>query len=267
MSLVPLDDRLEETVVQQLLAHGSGSPKSAEKSADRYRSGAWKLLGWETDGALVGCVGVSRDKDGTVELHSVAVLPEARGGDVGRALVDAIAEIVNAPRLVAETDHDSVGFYRACGFVAEPAGAQMSRRRFRCVRSLDAEADVSTARFLTLAAIEQAIRNAWCAETSDDPQSWSESNPARNQCDVTALLVRELLGGEILIANVVRNGKRIERHAWNRLPSGLELDLTRSQFQDGEQLATPRAAEPMNVGKTSDRYELLLQRVHGILGL
>ena len=71
----------------------------------------------------------------------------------------------------------------------------------------------------SLSALEEAIRSAWDRETSDDPDQWSAENPARGQCAVTALLVRALLGGDILIANVLRNGKRVD--AWNRLPAGI----------------------------------------------
>jgi hypothetical protein len=84
---------------------------------------------------------------------------------------------------------------------------------------------------------------------------------------VTALLVRELLGGEILIANVIRAGKRVERHAWNRLASGIEVDLTHSQFHDGEQLAEPHVDEPIALQGAPERYELFASRVRTALGL
>lgn len=111
----------------------------------------------------------------------------------------------------------------------------------------------------TLNDLEQAIQESWGRDTADVPEDWSESNPARGQCAVTATLVRDLLGGEILLANVLRDGQRVERHAWNRLPSGLSLDLTRSQFRDGEELEDPAPGEPRVMDPA--RYELLAQRV------
>jgi hypothetical protein len=99
--------------------------------------------------------------------------------------------------------------------------------------------------------------------TSDDPDEWSEENPARGQCGVTALVVQELLGGEILVANVLRDGVRVDRHAWNRLGSGLTLDLRRSQFRRGEELEEPRAGEPILADP--GRYGLLAERVRARL--
>jgi hypothetical protein len=98
---------------------------------------------------------------------------------------------------------------------------------------------------MTLTDLETAIRAAWSRDTSDDPHEWTPDWASRGQCGATALVLRELLGGDILIAEVLLDGEPIERHAWNRLPSGLELDLTREQFRRGETLGEPVVAEPL----------------------
>ena len=92
---------------------------------------------------------------------------------------------------------------------------------------------------MTLAKLGQAIRASWSLDTSDDRDEWSPANPARGQCDITALVVHDLLGGELLTADVYRHGERVEAHMWNRLPSGIEVDLTRDQFRRGEVLGEP----------------------------
>lgn len=111
---------------------------------------------------------------------------------------------------------------------------------------------------LTLSALEAAIRAAWGRDTSDDPDEWTEGWRARGQCGVTSLVVRDLLGGEILIAPVLGSAQEGEHHAWNRLPSGLELDLTAEQFLAGESLGEPVAREPYG----HDRAAILAARVH-----
>ena len=84
---------------------------------------------------------------------------------------------------------------------------------------------------------------------------------------MTALLVRELLGGEILVANVLRDGVRVDRHAWNRLPSGLTLDLTREQFTRDERFGEPAVEEPMLTHRHPERFGTLRERVRSQLGL
>jgi hypothetical protein len=92
---------------------------------------------------------------------------------------------------------------------------------------------------LTLAALESIIRESWGPDTVDPDDGWSEENPARGQCDVTALVVHDFLGGDLLGAEVYLAGGRIEGHMWNRLPSGIDVDLTREQFRHGEVIGEP----------------------------
>src|SRR5262249_295600 len=50
--------------------------------------------------------------------------------------------------------------------------------------------------------LRRAIERSWTRSTSSDPEHWSEKNPAHGQCAVTALVVQDCLGGELLRARV-----------------------------------------------------------------
>jgi hypothetical protein len=54
--------------------------------------------------------------------------------------------------------------------------------------------------------LEAAVRAAWALDTCDpvDADDWSEANASRGQCGSTALTIHDLLGGELLIAEVRR---------------------------------------------------------------
>jgi hypothetical protein len=91
--------------------------------------------------------------------------------------------------------------------------------------------------------IEAAVRAAWALDTCDpvDADDWSDANPSRGQCGSTALVINDLLGGELLIAEVLRgDGSRQGVHYWNLLPDGTAVDLTREQFADDEVIQQPR---------------------------
>ena len=96
----------------------------------------------------------------------------------------------------------------------------------------------------TLAELERAIRESWSLDTSDDPDEWSPENPARGQCDITSLVIHDLLGGELLAADVYLDDERVESHMWNRLASGVEIDLTRGQFKRGQIVGDPTPPLP-----------------------
>ena len=125
----------------------------------------------------------------------------------------------------------------------------------------------------TLAELERAIRESWSRDTSDD-DDWSPENTSRGQCDITSLVVHDLLGGELLAAGVFLDGERIESHMWNRLSSGIEVDLTRDQFRRGELVGEPvprpRPAKFDPAHPRHHRYEqylVLSDRVRKRLGL
>jgi hypothetical protein len=124
---------------------------------------------------------------------------------------------------------------------------------------------------LTLERVTAAIAASWSIETCDpvDVADWSTSNPARGQCGVTSLVVNDIFGGELLVAEVrLPDGTRQGVHYWNRLPNGEEVDLTREQFAPDEFVQAPRAG-PRPSGpprRCAEQYELLRGRVQALLG-
>lgn len=89
---------------------------------------------------------------------------------------------------------------------------------------------------LLLTDIERAVRSSWSAETCTPEfrSHWSMDNPARDQCVVTTLVLNDLLGGELIRGQVHVHGERVDYHWWNRLSMGIEIDLTREQFEPQE---------------------------------
>ena len=83
---------------------------------------------------------------------------------------------------------------------------------------------------LSLAELQSIIRAEWSPETAWTPEAWRPESPAAGQCFSTAHVVKSLFGGEIVHAEIIPFTTPRQRHAWNRLPSGLEFDLTREQF-------------------------------------
>jgi hypothetical protein len=123
----------------------------------------------------------------------------------------------------------------------------------------------------SLADVERAIRASWGVDSCDDHDvaDWSTANPARGQCTATAFVVQDLLGGELLSAEVLNaDGSRQGWHYWNRLPDGREVDLTREQFTPDETIQAPTVMprltdEPAPGGA---QYRTLSARVLADLG-
>ncbi|MHB9057548.1 MAG: GNAT family N-acetyltransferase [Bacillota bacterium] len=70
---------------------------------------------------------------GAVEIRHLAVAPGRRGRGLGREMVFALPTVCTCLDVVAETDHDAVGFYRRIGFSLESLGELYpGTERFRC---------------------------------------------------------------------------------------------------------------------------------------
>ncbi|WP_416530577.1 hypothetical protein [Streptomyces coelicoflavus] len=117
---------------------------------------------------------------------------------------------------------------------------------------------------LLLIDIEQAVRDSWSAETCTPEfrSRWTADNPARDQCGVTAMVLNDLLGGELIRGEVHVAGERVDYHWWNRLAPDVEIDLTREQFGPHETVVggvvVPR---PPEIRRLREEYELLRGRV------
>ncbi|MDT0310516.1 hypothetical protein RM780_26740 [Streptomyces sp. DSM 44917] len=119
--------------------------------------------------------------------------------------------------------------------------------------------------------IDKALRVSWAAETCspDDVAGWRPDNPAWGHCDITALIVHDLFGGDLVVGEVHRDGVQHGFHWWNRLSSGAELDLTREQFRQGQSIRAARVVErpPGPLPRRWAEYLLLRERVRKHLGV
>ncbi|MFD3548664.1 hypothetical protein ACFWUW_24190 [Streptomyces sp. NPDC058655] len=76
-----------------------------------------------------------------------------------------------------------------------------------------------------------------------------------------------MFGGDLVVGEVHVDGGQQGFHWWNRLPGGVESDLTHEQFRRGEIVAGARVvARPPGPLKRWEEYLLLRERVASRLG-
>lgn len=104
-------------------------------------------------------------------------------------------------------------------------------------------------------------QSGWDADTSAYP-AWMRSRPSKGQCAVTAAVVQDVLGGEVMRAVVDRDS-----HYWNVVTTDdgqrVELDLTRDQFPVWmpTEVSLSTRERIMGAEATVARYELLRSRL------
>lgn len=123
---------------------------------------------------------------------------------------------------------------------------------------------------LTLTEIERVIRSSWGADTSPPEMNprWDPEHPAKGQCGVTALVVNHLFGGDLVRGEVLAAGQWTDYHWWNRLASGVEIDLTGDQFRGAETVVDGTTVpRPRSISQLRHQYEVLRARVPATLDL
>jgi hypothetical protein len=111
------------------------------------------------------------------------------------------------------------------------------------------------------------------ADTSSAP-GWTETNRAKGQCAVTACVVQDYFGGDILNTVATLPSSETVSHYFN-VVDGETIDLTREQFPEGTTFTRP-AAKPGRYSSTREyclsyestrlRYEKLRSRVANVIG-
>jgi len=112
--------------------------------------------------------------------------------------------------------------------------------------------------FATPHDLYRAISRVWSGDTSSPTNAWSPSNPAQNHCSVTALVVQDYFGGEILITRTSGG-----THFYN-LIDGKKWDLTVSQFTEPVPYDdTPSTRAAALADTSQEKYALLTSRLKG----
>lgn len=100
--------------------------------------------------------------------------------------------------------------------------------------------------------VRRWLRDAWSPESSS---LWTEDNPARGQCGVTALVVQDRFGGEIQ-----KTPTGDGTHFYNHI-NGQRYDLTAEQFEERpEYLDLPSDREEAFADTNAEQYAALSKR-------
>ncbi|WP_280447104.1 YunG family protein [Nocardia brasiliensis] len=125
---------------------------------------------------------------------------------------------------------------------------------------------------VTIEILHTVLQAAWSADTSA-ASDWTTSNCSKGQCAVTACVVQDYLGGEILHATATLPSGDLVSHYFN-VVDGDVVDFTRRQFPSGTRFSEPAPKTKglpttrdycLSYDSTQQRYELLRSRVDDYL--
>lgn len=117
---------------------------------------------------------------------------------------------------------------------------------------------------IRLKELRKKLEKAWCRDTCWYKSDFYPKVPSGGQCFVTAMVVQDIFGGELVQGTVQQIDGNMS-HYWNRLPNGQEFDLTSDQFVEGDGIhCHPLAIKSnrlCNPNRRCKRYLLLKKRI------
>ena len=115
----------DDGALRDLLLPVIWAPSDAKVGAILARYGCdpgWALLGYESDGLAIGCIGIAIGSHGEAIIEHIAVVADRRRQGIGSSLIRDAVKTLRISSLTAETDADAVLFYRRCGFETQSLG-------------------------------------------------------------------------------------------------------------------------------------------------
>lgn len=113
--------------------------------------------------------------------------------------------------------------------------------------------------------ILEAIKSSWCADSTYVPESYiAMSIPSWGQCTVTALVLQDYMGGEIVRVESYKDGFKLTSHYFNRFPDH-DIDITRNQFEDGTHLFDEELRDRKVLLENKDLWERYKVLSEGVL--
>lgn len=130
-----------------------------------------------------------------------------------------------------------------------------------CARVAGGEHARQDARLAKVRVLAELLRRkGWRRDTSYWPDRWLPHRPSTGQCAVTALIVQDQFGGQIVEAETNQG----EAHFLNRLPGLGDIDITVDQFDPSVEVHVCGIADRkaiLSVPDTVRRYKLLKNAV------
>ena len=108
------------------------TPERLKHRAEKYAADKCiSVYACKSSEKYIGIV-VFRTENNTAEILDIAVKPEYRKHGIGRKLIDFIFNRFPVDTIIAETDDETVGFYKRYGFAVTPTKEFSDIRRYFC---------------------------------------------------------------------------------------------------------------------------------------
>lgn len=108
------DEKIMAIIGLAMFNPTEGRVKSAAEGIYSKQQGSFYMA--EENDEIIGIIGVRRVDNAFVEITHIAVREDYQKKGIGSQLVDYVNQAERVDRIIAETDYESVDFYKKLGF-------------------------------------------------------------------------------------------------------------------------------------------------------
>jgi ribosomal protein S18 acetylase RimI-like enzyme len=133
--LIDIKPKIDDSNIQELIGLAVfPDPERINEAIDAYRNDqGLEIMGYKWVEQIIGIVGYRLNDNGILELRHIAVTPEEQGKGFGRGIILELLHLKDPKVITAETDEETVDFYRSIGFTIESLGEKYPGvERFKC---------------------------------------------------------------------------------------------------------------------------------------
>jgi len=133
---VDIKSRLQDVEISELLDYAVFADEDKlSRTIEQYQSNSnLEIYGYEAEGEVIGILGMKVLEKSILHILHLSIHPDYRGLGYGRGVLMEMIEWKKPVQLIAETDEESVDFYRNIGFTIVSLGELYPGvERFHCV--------------------------------------------------------------------------------------------------------------------------------------
>ncbi len=133
--LLNIKKYVDRPEIRELLSYSVfPDPEELELAVLEYKNNPdLQLGGLESEKEIIAVIGYRHVEEGTIEVKHLAVRPDCRGAGFGRGLLLELIAKEKPKRIVAETDEETVEFFRNVGFEIRSLGEKFpGAEKFLC---------------------------------------------------------------------------------------------------------------------------------------
>lgn len=132
--LIAIKEMLDQEEIQELIGYSVfPDEEKINQAIELYEKSDHLIMGYSVNNEIIGVIGYEKQPNESIKLNHISIQPESRDMGYGRLMISELIDLIKPNKIIAETDEESVDFYRKIGFEIISLGEKYPGvERYKC---------------------------------------------------------------------------------------------------------------------------------------